>query len=162
MKQELKQTFDKPASTVIKMFGDRQYFERKYAELGFKNVQVLEHDKKGDQFTIRVRYTAKADVALPDFAKKFVPAEMTITQRDSWDMAKKVGQLEVELAGLPLKVGAAMRLVDSGKGSTNTIAWEIKCSVPLVGGKLEKLLMSDIEAKADADLAASRKILADY
>lgn len=162
MKQEFKQTFSKPSDTVIKMFGDRKYFERKYAELGFKNVQVLEHEAKGDQFTIRIRYTAAADVPLPDFAKKFVPAEMTITQRDSWDLKKKVGKIEVELAGLPLKVGATMHLADEGKGASNTLAWEVKCSVLLIGGKLEKLLMSDIEAKAGADLAASRKILGDY
>jgi hypothetical protein len=162
MKYEQKQSFDKPASTVIKMFGDRRYFERKYAELGFKNVEVLEHEKNGDHFTIRIRYTAAADVPLPDFAKKFVPGEMNIVQRDTWDLKKKTGRLEVELRGIPLKVGAAMRLADEGKGCANTLAWDVSCSIPLVGGKLEKLLVSDIQAKADADLAASRKILADY
>src|SRR3546814_9132871 len=83
MKYEQKQAFERPSATVIKMFGDRKYFERKYAGLGFKNVEVLEHEKKADQFTIRIRYTASANVPLPDFAKKFVPAEMSITQRDS-------------------------------------------------------------------------------
>lgn len=162
MKYEQKQTFDKPAATVIKMFGDRRYFERKYAELGFKNVEVLEHVSDGNRFSIRMRYTASADVPLPDFARKLVPAEMNITQRDSWDLAKKVGHLEVELRGLPLKVGAAMKLADEGKGSANTLSWDVHCAIPLVGGKLEKLLLSDIQAKAAADLAASRKILADY
>lgn len=162
MKYEQKQSFDKPASTVIKMFGDRKYFERKYAALGFKNVEVLEHEKNGDQFTICIRYTASADVPLPDFAKKFVPAEMHITQRDSWDLKKKTGRLEVELRGMPLKVGAAMKLVDEAKGGVNVLSWEVTCAIPLIGGKLEKLLISDIQAKADADLAASRAILADY
>src|SRR3546814_4388926 len=79
------------------MFGDRKYCERNDAGLGFKNVEVLEHEKKADQFTIRIRYTASANVPLPDFAKKFVPAEMSITQRDSWDLKKRTGQLEVEV-----------------------------------------------------------------
>src|SRR3546814_106669 len=101
-------------------------------------------------------------VPLPDFAKKFVPAEMSITQRDSWDLKKRTGQLEVEVRGVPIKIAATMRLADEGKGSANTLSWNVSCGIPLIGGKLEKLLISDIQAKADADLAASRKILADY
>ena len=162
MKYEQKQTFDKPAATVIRMFGDRRYFERKYAELGFRNVEVLDHEKDGDRFSIRIRYTAGASVPLPDFAKKFVSAEMNIVQRDSWDLGKRIGKLEVELRGLPLTVEAAMKLADIAGGSANTLSWDVRYGVPLIGGKLEKLLLSDIQAKADADLAASRKILADY
>lgn len=162
MKYEQKQGFDQPSAKVIKMFGDRKYFERKYAELGFKNVEVLEHEVKGDQFTIRIRYTASADVPLPDFAKRLVPSEMNIVQRDSWDLKKKTGRLEVEVRSVPIKIGAAMRLTDEGKGSANVLSWEVSCGIPLIGGKLEKLLIADIQAKADADLAASRKILADY
>jgi hypothetical protein len=162
MKRDFKQSFTKPADTVIRMFGDRRYFERKYAELGFKDMQILDHETNGDQFSIRFRYTAAIDVPLPDFAKKFLPAEMTVTHRDNWDLKKKVGTSEIELPGLPLKIAAAMRLVDEGEGASNTLSWDVTCSVPLIGGRLEKLLMSDIEVKAAADLAVSRKILADY
>ena len=42
-----KHTFDKPAASVIKMFSDKAYFERKYKELGFKSIQVLEHSGDG-------------------------------------------------------------------------------------------------------------------
>src|SRR3546814_20708456 len=87
---------------------------------------------------------------------------MSITQRDSWDLKKRTGQLEVEVRGVPIKIAATMRLADEGKGSANTLSWNVSCGIPLIGGKLEKLLISDIQAKADADLAASRKILADY
>src|SRR3546814_7212354 len=97
MKYEQKQAFERPSATVIKMFGDRKYFERKYAGLGFKNVEVLEHEKKADQFTIRIRYTASANVPLPDFAKKLVPAEMSITQRDSWDLKKRTDRKSTSL-----------------------------------------------------------------
>ncbi|WP_028007099.1 DUF2505 domain-containing protein [Solimonas flava] len=163
MKHEQKQTFDKPPETVIRMFGDRRYFERKYELLGFRDIEVLEHEAAGDRFRIRVRYTAGADIPLPDFARKFVSGDITIVQEDRWDLAKKTGRLEVDLRGLPVKVGADMALVGLGKGgAANTLSWDVRCSIPLVGGKLEKLLLADIEAKADADLAASRKILADY
>src|SRR3546814_20803183 len=81
---------------------------------------------------------------------------MSITQRDSWDLKKRTGQLEVEVRGVPIKIAATMRLADEGKGSANTLSWNVSCGIPLIGGKLEKLLISDIQAKADADLAAAQ------
>jgi hypothetical protein len=163
MKYEQKQIFDKPPATVLRMFGDRRYFERKYELLGFKKVEVLEHELKGGKFRIRIRYAAGASVSLPDFAKRFVSGEVTIVQVDSWDLDKGVGRLEVELGGLPVKVAADMKVAAHGKGgAVNTLSWNVSCSIPLFGGKLEKLLVADIEAKADADLAASRRVLADY
>jgi len=163
MKHEQKQTFDKPASTVIRMFADRRYFERKYQLLGFRNVEVLEHHLDDKSFRIRVRYTATASVPLPDFARKFVPGDVNVEQEDRWDLVKRVGRIEVQPGGLPVKVTADMKLQDHGAGgAVNVLSWDVRCSIPLIGGKLEKVLISDIEAKADADLAASRQVLADY
>ena len=155
MKFDDKHTFDKPAATVIKMFSDRAYFERKYKELGGWDIEVLEHEKSATKFRIKVRYSMKSNVPLPDFAKKFVAAEMNIVQRDSWDLGKRIGKLEVELRGLPLTVEAAMKLADISGGSANILSWDVRCGVPLFGGKLEKLLLSDIQAKADASILAA-------
>ncbi|MDP9139457.1 MAG: DUF2505 domain-containing protein [Pseudomonadota bacterium] len=162
MKFDSKHTFGKPAATVIKMFSDRAYFERKYKMLGFTEVEVLEHRKTDSQFTIKVRYTAKNSVSLPDFAKKFLPSTMVVTQQDSWDIKKMTGRLEVEIKGTPVKVACDMTLKDEGKGSANALKWNVSCPIPLVGGKIEKLTADDINAKADDDVATTRSILADY
>lgn len=162
MKFESKHTFGKPASVVIKMFTDRAYFERKYKMLKFTEIEVLDHRKTDSQFSITVRYTAKNSVALPDFAKKFLPSTMVVTQTDTWDIKKMTGRLDVEIKGTPVKVSSDMTLKDEGKGSANTLKWNISCPIPLVGGKVEKLTADDINAKADDDVATTRSILADY
>lgn len=162
MKFDDKHTFDQPAATVLKMFSDRSYFERKYKEVGGWDIEVLECEKSATHFSITCRYTMKSNVPLPDFAKKFVPDTATVTQTDSWDLKKKTGRLEAEIKGAPVKVAADMTLKDEGKGAANHLKWNISCGIPLIGGKLEKLTAEDIQAKAAADLAVSRKILKDY
>ncbi len=162
MKFEDKHTFDKPAATVIKMFSDRVYFERKYKDLGFTDIEVLEHEKTDSKFRIKVRYVAKNDVALPEFAKKFIPAKMVVVQQDAWDLKRMTGRLEVEIRGTPVKVACDMTLKDEGKGSANLLKWTISCPIPLVGSKLEQLTADDIRAKAANDIATTRRILADY
>ena len=162
MKFDDKHTFDKPASAVIKMFSDRKYFERKYKELGGWDIEVLECEQNAKKFRIKVRYMMKSNVPLPEFAKKFVPDTAVITQTDTWDIGAMTGRLEAEIKGAPVKVAADMTLKNEGKGSANNLKWNISCGIPLVGGKIEKIVAEDIQAKAKADIAATRNILKDY
>ena len=157
-----KHTFDKPAATVLKMFSDRAYFEKKYAALGYKNVEVLEHAADAKRFRIKVRYSAPNSAPVPDFAKKFLGENNIVTQSDTWDLEKKTGRLEAEIKGVPVKVAADMKLADEGSGSTNTLKWNLSCGIPLLGGKLEQIVGSDIQSKAKTDLAKSREILKNY
>ncbi len=162
MKFDDKHTFDKPAATVLKMFSDKAYFERKYKDLGFSEIEVLEHEKSATRFRIKVRYAAKNTVAVPDFAKKFIPATAIVTQSDTWDLSKMTGRIEAEIKGAPVKVVCDMTLKDEGKGAANQLKWNISCGIPLVGGKIEKITADDIQAKAGNDVAVTRKILGDY
>jgi hypothetical protein len=157
-----KHSFDQPAATVIKMFSDKAYFERKYKELGFKNIQVLEHASDGRKFRIKVRYTAPNSAPIPDFAKKFLGETNEITQSDHWDVEKRTGRLEAEIRGVPVKVFADMKLADEGAGSANTLKWNLSCGIPFVGGKLEQVVAGDIQGKSKADQAKSRELLKGY
>ena len=157
-----KHTFEKPAATVLKMFSDRAYFEKKYAALGYKNIEVLEHTVDAKKFRIKVRYSAPNSAPVPDFAKKFLGENNIVTQSDTWDLEKKTGRLEAEIKGVPVKVSADMKLADEGAGSANTLKWNLSCGIPLLGGKLEQLVGSDIQSKARTDIAKSREILKSY
>jgi hypothetical protein len=162
MKFNDKHTFDKPAASVMKMFADRAYFERKYRELGFSNIEVLEHAADGRKFRIKVRYSAKSDAPIPDFAKRFLGAVNVVTQTDVWDCEKKAGRLEAEIRGVPVKVSADMSLKDDGAGAANSLKWDIHCGIPLIGGKLEQVVAGDIQAKSKLDIAKTREILESY
>ncbi len=157
-----KHSFDKPAASVIKMFSDKAYFERKYKELGFREIQVLEHSVDAKKFRIKVRYTAPNSAPLPDFAKKFLGETNVVTQSDTWDIEKKTGRLEAEIRGVPVKVFADMTLKDEGAGSANTLKWNLNCGIPFIGGKLEEVVAGDIRAKSKGDQAKSREILKSY
>lgn len=155
-------SFDQPADKVIKMFSDKAYFEKKYKGLGFTGVQVVEHSADGGKFRIKVRYSAKSDAPIPDFAKKFLAATNEVTQTDSWDTAKKTGRIEAEIRGVPVKVSADMTLKDEGGGCANHMKWSLNCGIPFIGGKLEEVVAGDIKAKSKLDQAQSRKLLAAY
>lgn len=157
-----KHSFDKPSASVIKMFSDKAYFERKYKELGFSGIEVLEHSLDAKKFRLKVRYSAKSDAPIPDFAKKFLGDSNVVTQTDTWDIGKKTGRIEAEIRGVPVKVFAEMALKDEGAGCSNTLKWNLNCGIPFIGGKLEEVVAGDIKAKSKADQAKSRELLKAY
>lgn len=162
MKFDDKHSYDKPAANVLKMYSDRKFFERKYQELGVKNLEVLECTSTDAQFRIKCRFAIKNDAPLPDFAKKFMATDNIVTQTDTWDLKSRTGRLDVEIKGVPAKVSCEMALKDEGKGAANHFKWNISCGIPFVGGKLEQVLSDDIRSKSARDLSISKKILNDY
>ena len=162
MKYEERQDFDAPWETVRKMFGDPAYFEKKGKMLKRMDLTILEHERKGEHFRIRFAFDEKPTIELPSFAQRFVDKKAHIIEEDRWDLKARTGKLNIELQGLPVKLSADMKVHDTERGCVNVISWEIKCSVPLLGGKLEKLIAQDIAFKSKDDLAASRSLLKKY
>ena len=162
MKAQHRSPYSKGSDSVIKMFTDKNYFQRKYELQGAQNIELLDHEQQGDDFSVQFLRQVPAEVKVPGFAKKFVPELMTVTQRDSWNAATKTGRLDIDLKGIPGKVISEMRLEDTDSGCDLVMDWTITCSVPLVGGKLEKVLWEDLRGKMGSDTEAGEKLLVDY
>jgi hypothetical protein len=146
----------------MKMYSDRAFFERKYKDAGYWDIKVLEHEKKGDRFRIKCQYTMKSSAPVPSFARKFLPETATVVQEDAWDCKAKKGRLSIEMKGLPAKITCDMTLADAGSGSANSFRWDVSVKIPLIGGKVEELIATDIRSKSKHDNAVSAKILEDY
>ena len=153
---------NKPAASVLKMYSDRTYFERKYSALdGVKDFAIIECETKGDTFRIKHRSQQRSDIPMPDFAKKILGEYNAVVQQDTWNLKTGVGRLEIELKGVPLKISADMK-VSGAPNASNAFVWNVSCSIPLLGGKLEKFIVEDIRTKSAADAILSNKMLADY
>lgn len=162
MKATHRSPYSKDSDSVIRMFTDKNYFQRKYEIQGAQDIQLLDHREDGDDFSVQFLRKVPAEVKVPGFAKKFVPEMMTVTQRDSWNAASKTGRLDIELKGVPGTIVCDMRLEDTDSGCDLVMDWTITCNVPLVGSKLEKVLWEDMRGKMASDTEAGEKILVDY
>ena len=162
MKFEERHSFDKPAATVMKMYSDRAFFDRKYKLIGALECELMDHQKSDAIAMVKYRLVMKSDAPLPEVAKKIMGDTVKMTQQDSWDLAKRIGRLDIDIKNAPLKVFADMKLIEENGKAVNVQSWTVSCSIPLVGGKIEAAIAEDIRAKSRRDLEASRKILVDY
>jgi hypothetical protein len=137
--------FTAKVDAVMAMFCDPEYQRQKLVDAGHKDVEVLECGPDDDgKLRIVTKRTVAVDV--PGVLKRVLSPSNTVTQTDVWEPAKKGprnGTWTVEIKGIPIHMSGTMRLAAKGSGSVETIEGVLKASVPLVGGKLEKLAHSN-------------------
>lgn len=151
--------FKQPVEALTNMYFTRDYHEEKYRRMGAQDVSVLACEDTPSRFSITVRYTTQSDAPVPDFAKRFLGTTIVVTQTDVWDRKALKGHLDIDIKGVPGKVTAEMQIKPDGKGSANHFVWTVSCGIPLVGGKLEKVLAEDVRVKTAADHQRSAAIL---
>ncbi|OQY11326.1 MAG: hypothetical protein B6I31_05120, partial [Desulfobacteraceae bacterium 4572_19] len=87
----------------------------------------------------------------PGFAKKFLKSTNTITETDTWNVSDKTGTFIIEIKGAPIKVNGTLAITSDGDGCVNTIETNIKCSIPLVGGKIAGFVEDDTKGSLEDD-----------
>lgn len=130
-----------PPAEVAAMLADPAFVDRKCAAMGSISHDSEVVGKAGDAFTVTTRRTLPTD-SFPDVARRFVGETIDIRQVDAWEAAgadgTRAGTLVVEVVGAPLRLTGTQRLDPDGTGTLQTVTGDLKASVPLVGGRLEK------------------------
>ncbi len=137
--------FKAKVDAVMAMYLDPEYQRKKLVDAGHKDVEVLECGPDDDgNLRIVTKRTVAVDV--PGALKRILKPTNTVTQTDVWESNKRGprnGTWTVDIKGIPIHLSGTMHLATKGAGSVETIEGTLKASVPLVGGKLEKLAHSN-------------------
>ena len=115
---------------------------QKFRESVCDYQRVLRHDVTVNQVGETMSVSIDQDHAtdrLPGFAKKFVGESTRAITTQVWQ--GRAATVEVETPGKPTSIAGSATLAENGTGSTLTYDLDVKASVPLVGGKLEKLVV---------------------
>ena len=162
MKLDYSQQFDADPDTVLKMFCDPAYHQKLQQALGSINVRQKAHSDDGNEFSITLAYEVKSEVPLPGFAKKILGETTEVEQTETWNRAQRTGSVAVRMKNLPGGLNCRTALEEKGGGTRKTFDWDISVKVPLVGGKIEKLIVDDVRSKDAQESAAASRLLADY
>lgn len=159
MKHEMKARYPASSAVVMKMFADRDFHTRKLEATGYAGkYQVLNCTGDGKSFSIRIE--RKVPVSMPGMGKN--APESTVVNDESWNLASKTGRVVVELKGMPLEMSCLTSMKDEGKDCVVSYQWEVKSKIPLVGGTIEKMVVNDMEKKAEEETQAAIALLKDY
>ncbi len=86
--------------------------------------------------TVRTLPTAR----MPEIARKFLGATLTVTQHESWSApapdGSRTNSIKLAVAGAPLDVTAVQELTAAADTTVVELSGDVKSSVPFLGAKI--------------------------
>ncbi len=152
MKIKALHQYSQDVDTVFGLFHDPDFMKEKYVSIGARNVEVLECSGSDGRYSVKVRREVPADV--PGLLKKFLNPWNTLTQSEQWEGSAGGPyrcKIAIEIAGVPVRLGGEMELRTQDGGCVNDVQLEVKCGIPLVGGKLADFVGGDAEKAIQAE-----------
>lgn len=146
-------TFNTDPQTAFELISDADYQKEKNEQTGGTDVSATSTELDNGGVQVVVERSLPAQV--PSFAKKFVGETIQTVQTDTWDAAdaagNRKGRTEIEFKSSPMAVTGEYTISGDASGSKMTMNFEAKAKVPLVGGKLEKVVAEETQRSVEAE-----------
>jgi uncharacterized protein YndB with AHSA1/START domain len=148
--------------TVFALLTDPDFIERRFTASGATEISVTREDLSDGG--VRVVSRRRMTVDLPGFATKFIQPSNTVEQTEDWPAAAATGRrvcnYKVEVQGVPSRIDGTVTLSPGGGGTRQDIEAQVKVSIPLVGGKLEKFAVDSGKSLLEDEAEFTNKELA--
>ncbi|MCW2786137.1 MAG: hypothetical protein JWP74_2654 [Marmoricola sp.] len=129
-------TYAAPPADVLAMLVEPAYWDKVAVATGALSSTAT---VTTDGAATKVVVDQEQEIAgVPSFAKKFVGASTRAITTQTW--TGSTATFRVDAPGKPTSISGVATVAANGAGSVLTYDLELKASVPLIGGKLEKLM----------------------
>jgi uncharacterized protein YndB with AHSA1/START domain len=141
-------SYDAPPDAVFEMLADPEFRQRACAAMEVVSADV-QLEREGDGFTLVIDQQQNTK-DIPAFARTIIGESTHVVQREVWP-STSTGSLAIETPGKPISTRGTIRLVPNGAGTTERVELEIKVKLPLIGGRLEKLMADKVAEGMDLE-----------
>jgi uncharacterized protein YndB with AHSA1/START domain len=146
-------TYDAGPEAVHAMLTDPAFREE-----SLERQHVLRGSAKTEGERVTVEQVQSAG-SLPSFARKLVGDEIVILQQEWWT-STTAADVHVTIPGKPGEMSGTIRLTPDGRGTVEVVEMTIRVGIPLVAGKIEKLVADMLGKALDKEHEAGQDWLA--
>jgi Protein of unknown function (DUF2505) len=132
-----------PVSKIYELLVNPNWLEKRCMDLGDLSAKVTaKKTTKGAH--VQMRREMHREVS--GVVGKVLHKQGTLASDETWVsiVGGYSGTMNIELVGLPVKITATFTLTADGKGSKYVIDHKPKCSVPLIGGTVERFVLGEL------------------
>lgn len=142
MKFRRELAYEAAPDEVFAMLADAAFREKVAAAQDVVSVEVT-ITPHGEGFTM-VSDQVQRTAGLPAIAKKIAGDTTQAIIREEWSDAAS-GTIEITAPGKPTTMAGTIRLTADGSGTTYVQELEVGVKVPLIAGKLERIMADNID-----------------
>lgn len=126
---------------VAALLADRTFVEEVCAASSARAWEVDVSGSADGPFTVTTERTLPTD-GIPEAFRRFIGETLRVRQVDRWEApaadGTRSGTIHLEVVGSPVSATAATSLRAGGSGTEQPVSGELKASVPLIGGRVER------------------------
>ena len=162
MKRSDTHVFDAPIERVWAMMCDIDAHVAKAERAGHRDIEVLDHTVADDHAHVELKRTVT--VELPGFAKRVMEPTQRVRTIDDWYRREDGtcdGTFGTDVRGAPFSLKGTTSLEADGADRTRyRVDIEVQIKVPVVGKRLEKWAVGDVDEQIANEFAAGDEWLA--
>lgn len=130
--------FDATCADVFAMMSDEGYVAKKIEGTGGVEPTITVVPQGSD---VVVEAGRNLPAKVPSFMKSFVGESIRVDEVTRWspadDLGARTAEVTINFAGTPAKATGRLDLRPAGDGAEVLVDFDVKASLPLVGGKIE-------------------------
>jgi hypothetical protein len=148
---EHRATFGFPAERVHAAFTDETYLRERLATIGGRSSELVSH-RVDNGTAVAVMRQGIDPEHLPQVVRKITPGGVLIERTETWrGGAPYRGGISATVSGMPGTMEGTLTLADITTGCTLTMAASVKVGIPLVGGKIEAVIVEQLAQLLEAE-----------
>ncbi|HZS22211.1 MAG TPA: DUF2505 domain-containing protein [Pseudonocardiaceae bacterium] len=127
---------------------DQQYLQAKLQAVGGPRAELVSWQRDEHAATMVLNQTVPGG-AIPSFLRAMLPGELTIRRTETWRGCR--GNVEAAVDGAPGTIAGVMSLEPDGTGCVLGSQITVDVPLPLIGGKVEKLVSDNIASLLETE-----------
>jgi hypothetical protein len=159
---EHRSTFAATTTVVYETLVDKAFLTARLRDIGGKNAALLDHSREGDRITFRMRQGVDAS-RLPSAIRSILKGDLVVEREERWQPSggEYAGTSRVSISGVPADIQGRSRITGTTDAATLVVTAQVKVSIPLIGGKLEKIVAEQVSKLLAAEAEYAEKWLAE-
>lgn len=148
-----------PVDTVYSTLVDEAFLTARLRDIGGKGAALLDHQTSDDGASYRLRQGVDAK-HLPGAVRSILSGDLVVERTERWRGHESDGKATI--SGVPAEIRSRSRLETRGDSTELITKAEVKVSIPLVGGKIEKVVAEQVTKLLAAEAEYAEKWLAEH
>jgi len=157
---EHRSTFPAPPATVYSTLVDEAFLTERLRSIGGKGAKLLAHARSGPGVAFRMRQGVDA-ARLPGAVRSILNGDLVVEREERWTSEDLAALSKVTISGMPGEIRGRSRIAAQGTGSALVVTAQVKVNIPLIGGKLERVVADQVEKLLAAEAEFAEKWLAE-
>lgn len=155
---EHRASFPAPVDTVYSILVDEAFLAARLRDIGGKGAALLDHSTTADGAAYKLRQGVDAN-RLPSAVRSILNGDLVVEREERWRGREFRGRASI--SGVPAQITSHGRLTDRGGSTELLVSAEVKVNIPLIGGKIEKVVAEQVTKLLAAEAEYAEKWLAE-